>query len=156
MVLMLNGRELDPADLFRQYAAAFKGKRLLTWSPRMEKRLGEYGYSRKNREDSDIANDDAKPEAVMSLVGLLNAVQMAVLVSRNALGEFHRYVASCCTDLESGQQDIDDFIESTRRRPAKGSGAVFFRSRGSRKEDRALRVDERTRHAHRAEVLEAA
>lgn len=156
MVLMLNGRELNPADLFRQYAVAFKGRRMLTWSPRLEKRLAEYGYSRKDRDDDEIANDDAKPEAVMSLVGLLTAVQMAVLVSRNALGEFHRYVASCCSDQESGQQDIDDFIESTRRRPAKGSGAVFFRSRGDRPEDRALRIDERTRHAHRMEVLEAA
>ena len=156
MVLMLNGRELDPADLFRQYAAAFKGNRLLTWSPGLEKRLGEYGYSRKNRDDSEIANDDAKPEAVMSLVGLLDAVKLAVLVSRNALGEFHRYVANCCSDPESGQQDIDDFIEATERRPAKGSGAVFFRNRGSRKEDRDLRIDERTRHAHRAPLAEAA
>jgi hypothetical protein len=151
MFLMLNGRELDPAELFRQYAAAFKGRRMLTWSPGLERRLGEYGYSRKDREDAEIANDDAKPEAVMSLVGLLNAVQMAVLISRNALGEFHRYVANCCTDSESGQQDIDDFIDSTRRRPAVGSGAVFFRTGGNQPDARALRIDERTRYAHRGE-----
>lgn len=155
-VLMLNGRDLDPADLFRQYAVAFKGRRLLTWSRGLEKRLGEFGYTRKNREDYDIASDDAKREALMLEMGLLDREKLGVLVSRSALGEFHRYVQECCTDLESSQQDIDDFIESTRRRPAKGSGLVFFRIRSGFPELRGLQVDERTRHVHRAPVVEAA
>lgn len=149
LVLMLNGQDQDPADLFREYAAAFKGRRMLTWSPRLEKRLGEYGYSRGERDDVEIANDDARPQAVMSLVGLLDAVKVAVLVSRNAMAEFHRYVADWCDNPETGQEDIDNFIEDLRRRPAKGSGAVFFRSFGRRPEDRLLRINEHTRHVHR-------
>jgi hypothetical protein len=152
MLLMLNGQDVEPADLFRQYAAAFKGRRQLVWSPLLEKKLAEYGYSRKDREDADIVADDAGTEAVMSLVGLLDAVKLAVLVSRDAIGLFHRFVAEHCVDPETGQQDIDDFIESIRGNPSKGSGAVFFRRGGKSPEDRILRIDERTRGIHRGSV----
>lgn len=150
MVLMQHGQEVEPAELFREYAAAFKGKRMLVWSPGLEKALGEYGYSRKNRDDEEIARDDTREEAVMVDVGALDAIKLSVLVSRDAMGEFHRYVANCCTDPETAQQDIDDFIESLRQKAAKGSGAVFFRRGGRLPDDKALQIDDRTRRTHLA------
>jgi len=97
---------------FREYANAFDGKRMLTWSPHLRKSLN---LQEDERTDEEIAADE-KPEEVR--IGELSEDQFTVLLTRNAIGDFLRYVAESCHDLSSAQADLDGYIEALQRLPA--------------------------------------
>lgn len=97
---------------FREYADAFEGKRMLTWSPRLKRDLGLNDI---DLTDEEIAAAEL-PEEVRA--GSLNHDQFAVLLTRNALGDFLRYVQESCTDPATSQADIDAYILAMESRPA--------------------------------------
>lgn len=103
-----NSGDVQAATLFREFAEAFAGKRMLSWSPKL--RLLLTGCENELSDEDIAAHDDPVPEETR--VGDLHQDQFAVLLSRNRVGDFIRYVANCCFDVENAQQDIDDYIAS--------------------------------------------
>ena len=106
------------AALFREFAAAFEGKRMLSWSPKL--RLLLNGCEHELSDAELAAHDD--PEPGEHKVGELHKDQYAVLLSRNRLGDFIAYVARCCFDLDTGQADIDAYVASITALPKSHSG----------------------------------
>lgn len=94
------------AALFREYAEAFEGKRMLSWSPGLRKTLT--GMEHELPDEMIAAHDDPAPDE--ERVGELHIDQLAVLLSRNRMGDFLRYVAESCWNPATAQQDIDDYI----------------------------------------------
>ena len=104
-------------DQFREYADAFEGKRMLSWSRGLKKELT--GTEEKTDEQ---AADDALPEE--EKIGRISSVDLAILQSRHLLGEFLGYVAEFCTSSDSGQSDIDAYIELAKQLDRTGSGHI--------------------------------
>lgn len=102
---------------FREYAEAFEGKRMLSWSRGLKKRL--LGRE-EERTDEELAAAQA-PETERS--GGLTEEQYGVLLSRNKLGDLLRYVAENCTSPDAAQADINDFVDSIRPLPPTHSAA---------------------------------
>lgn len=100
------------AHRFREYAEVFQGKRMLSWSPGLKKRL--LGT------DADATDEElaAAPLAEEMRIGALTEGQFADLLSRNKVGEFIRYVAQSCSDPHSAQTDINDYLDAIRALPA--------------------------------------
>lgn len=99
------------AHRFREYAEAFTGKRMLSWSPRLKRILLGDDLE---QSDEEIA---AGPLVEESQVGAIDPEQFEVLLSRNKVGEFFRYVAQSCCDPTTAEQDIADYIDSLREQP---------------------------------------
>jgi hypothetical protein len=113
------------AALFREFAAAFEGKRMLSWSPKL--RLLLNGCESELSDEEIAAHDDPAPGE--SRAGELTQDQFAVLLSRNRLGEFVGYVARCCWQPETSQQDIDEYIATIATLPRARSSAYRQRTR---------------------------
>jgi len=105
-----NGDE-EAAALFREFAEAFEGKRMLSWSRGLRKKLT--GLEDELTDEQIAAHDDQAPDEVR--IGNLDQDQFALLLSRNMIGELIAYVARCCTNPETGQSDIDEFVEAVKR-----------------------------------------
>jgi hypothetical protein len=95
----------EAAAQFREYAEAFDGKRMLTWSRNLKKEL-------LGTEDEDDATlpDDPLPEE--QHVGRITSESLSILHSRRLLGEFLTYVAVHCIDLDSSQEYIDEYFKA--------------------------------------------
>jgi len=101
------------AALFREFAAAFTGKRMLSWSPKL--RLLLTGCENELSDDELAAHDDPAPGE--SRIGELSQDQFAIILGRNRLGDFIGYVARCCSDLDTGQADIDAYVAAIEALP---------------------------------------
>lgn len=113
-----HGGDEKAAALFREFAAAFEGKRMLSWSPKL--RLLLTGFEHELTDEQLAAHDDPAPGEVR--MGELHHDQYAVLLSRNRLGDFLAYVARCVFDLDTAQADIDAYVDSIRALPSSHSG----------------------------------
>lgn len=102
---------------FHEYAEAIRGKRAITWTPGLKKALNLGA----DRTDEEIAADDARPDQVE--IGALDRDQFQILLKRDSLPDFLRYVASSA----SNQADIDDYISAISTTPASRSGAVIIK-----------------------------
>jgi hypothetical protein len=100
-------------DLFREFAAAFEGKRMLSWSPKL--RLLLTGCENELTDAELAAHDEPAPDE--SKVGELTQEQFSILLGRNRLGDFIGYVARCCADPDTGQADIDAYVEAIAALP---------------------------------------
>lgn len=111
------------AARFREYAEAFFGRRMLSWSPGLRKalRLAD------DRDDEEIAADD-RPAPEEEQVGTISIEDLSALISRNMLGDFHRYVAESCIHPDRAQQDIDDYLRMVKAMPKFGRGQVLKRA----------------------------
>lgn len=94
------------AERFREFDAAFKLRRLLTWSPGLRKQLGL------GDEPPDEAIDDA-PDV---LVANVTPTQLAVVHARRALPDLLELVAMCC-DGPDAQHIVDEWISGLRQVP---------------------------------------
>lgn len=89
---------------FREFVAAFDGKRMLTWSPGLKLHFGI--------EDMDDDTASNEPEIDLDTenpVGFIDQTQLTRLVSHGAYGRFLAFIAEHGF-LEMGQQLIDDWI----------------------------------------------
>lgn len=101
---------------FREFAEAFHGKRLLTWS----KGLRDFFGLGEELADEEVPEpDDSTCDQV---VGTLNVEQWRVVVSREAQASLEEYAAMYCTDTARGQEDLNDFIVWLQAQPARGGG----------------------------------
>lgn len=105
--------------LFRIYADAFAGRRMLTYSPGLKDRLGLADV-----DDVDLANDDDVPAE--SRVGSISIQCLGVLWARGAVGELLAWVAEF-----GGEPDARDrlrqWIERVEGRPRIESGRIAWR-----------------------------
>lgn len=105
---------------FQEYAAAFTGKRALTWTPRLKTLLKV-----KDQTDEDILSaHETTPIPEESTVGSLTAEQFSTLTKHDHLGEFLEYVRDCCTDPDTSQADMDDYLLLLSRRTPAYSGSL--------------------------------
>lgn len=128
------------AELFRTYVAAFKGKRLLTWSPGLRKRLN---LSAEEAPDDQVAaQDDPLPEE--KNIASIDAEGLAVLVSRGLFGEFHLYVAESCSDPGTAQADVDDYIAWAKAQPKIGRGSIMTKKMFGSSQSGYMQIEEHT------------
>lgn len=119
---------------FREYAAAFEGKRMLVWSVGLKDRYGIRDLS-----DEELADADRPELPDEHVVGTITPEDLSLIVSRGAMGEFHTVVARHCRpDAENPghvAQILADYFEELRRRPKVGRGAIQIRRTFSRGRD---------------------
>jgi hypothetical protein len=113
------------AQQFREYAAAFEGKRMLSWSRGLKKDLT----------GQDEMTDEQAADAAMpaeETAGYINSAALSVLQSRKLLGNFLGYVAQYCTNPDTAQAEIDAYIEQAKEmtRTARGEVKVKMWSTG--------------------------
>lgn len=108
----------EACALFRAYADAFAGKRMLYWSPGLK---GRYGIA--DLDDDEAAAAD-RPEE--SKVGHITVEQLGQLHARRALGAFIEAAATHCThaDEEDNQREIEDIVDVLTHAPPNSSGMV--------------------------------
>lgn len=107
--------------LFREYAAAWRGKRQLVWSRGLK---DEFGV-REATDEELAAGADPMPDR--EEVARLDTKQWSVILSRAAIGEFLVYAAECCFNTTTAQEDIDEYIRHLKRRPATARGTMAIR-----------------------------
>jgi hypothetical protein len=105
------------AARFREFAVAFEGKRLLTWSPGLRKALNLGSEI----EDADLVDPPPEYETVASIT----AEQLSTLHRYRKLPECLELVAACGW-IEDFQSELDEWIEglSAAPPPAATSGAI--------------------------------
>ena len=106
------------AALFREFADAFEGKRMLSWSPKL--RLLLTGQENELSDAELAAHDDPAPEETR--VAFLAEEQFETLTARNKVGEFLTYVARCCWSIDTAQEDVDAYVAAIAALPASHSG----------------------------------
>jgi hypothetical protein len=105
-------------EQFREYAEAFEGKRMMSWSKGLKKEL----TGRDETSDEEAA-DQVLPEETVA--GKIDSEALSVIQSRRLLPHFLAYVAAYCSDPETAQADIDAYInEFARLIPRVAQGTV--------------------------------
>jgi hypothetical protein len=115
-----NGDALG-GEQFREYAAAFKGRRMLTWSPGLK---GALGLDELDETDEELAAAQLPEEAV---IGTISDEDLSVLTARNMLGQLLAFVAEYCYQPDTAQADIEDFMRYARELPRTASGTLSGR-----------------------------
>lgn len=108
--------------MFREFAEAFKGRRMLTWSPGLKKL-----FNIAELDDADIAAELGAPaKAEEFQAATISQAQFSTLTRANLLGAFLTYVATECADLFIAQELVDHWIERRAGEATfKGSGKVL-------------------------------
>lgn len=102
---------------FREYAEAFEGKRMLTWSRGLKKELTGL----------DDTTDEQAAEQVLpeeAAVGKIDSEGLSVLQSRRLLANFLEFVATNCSDVATAQAYIDEYLDAARELPKVARGEV--------------------------------
>ncbi len=100
-------------DLFREFSAAFKGKRMLSWSRGLRATLGALVEElREEATDEELAAmDRPMPDEVR--IGEIKPDALGLLLRSNKMGEFLEYAATCA----DSQQDLDDYVAAVASAP---------------------------------------
>jgi hypothetical protein len=113
-------------EQFREYAEAFEGKRMLSWSRGLKKEL----TGTEETTDEEAAEREMPEE---EKVGRIDSEGLSVLHSRRLLGHFLAFVAQFCHDPDTAQDHIDEYLSIARQefpRSAKGDVKVKMWCRG--------------------------
>jgi len=102
---------------FREYAEAFEGKRMLTWSRGLKKQL-----TGQDEITDEQAADQVLPEEAVA--GKIDAEALSILQSRRLLANFLAFVAHHCVDPETAQADIDAYLDYARTVPKVARGTI--------------------------------
>lgn len=104
-------------EKFREYAEAFQGKRMLSWSKGLKKLLLDV------EDDSDEeAAERELPDEVK--IARIDSEALSILHKRRLIPNFLGYVAEYCVDQDAAQQEIDDYIAWARTVPIVARGDV--------------------------------
>lgn len=130
----------EAGELFRTYAEAMEGQRMLYWSPKLKARFGVDDV-----DDEAIAADES-PALDEQRVATITAEDLSLLTSRRALGEMIEVVC-LVTDPDPAhvQACIRDFLEELRARPPSARGTVTKPRRRPDGEGRGIYVFDTTR-----------
>lgn len=103
-------------DQFREYIAAFEGKRMLTWSRGLKKDLtGLEEITDEQAADAEMPKEE--------IAGRIDSAAISTLNARNLMANFLAYVAEYCSGND-GQELIDDYLRDARSKPALRQGIV--------------------------------
>lgn len=100
---------------FVEFARAFLGKRLLTWSPGLRK-LFDF---EEDTSDEDAAAAELPEE---KHVARITPEQWKIVIERDARADLLEYAADACFDPDTSQRDVDEFIEYLAKLPKKSRG----------------------------------
>lgn len=112
------GGDGHAAAQFREYAIAFTGRRMLTWTPGLKAALG---LNERDESDEELAAAQLPEEET---IGAITPEDLSVLTARNMLGKFLAFVSEYCYDPSTAQADIDDFMAFAREHQRKSSGTI--------------------------------
>ena len=119
-------------EQFREYVEAFEGKRMLSWSRGLKKEL-----TGTDETSDDEAADREMPEEMN--IGRIDSEGLAILQSRRLLAPFLQFVAEHCSDPETAQAHIDEYLALAKEmipRSARGDVKVKMWSKGFMHVDR--------------------
>lgn len=125
LLVWAEGGDGDAVEQFREYAEAFEGKRMLSWSRGMKKEL----TGQEELTDDEAMALEMPEEAV---AGRINSEALSVLQSRRLVPNFLAFVAEYCANQETAQADIDAYVDYARttNKVARGDVKVKMHSRG--------------------------
>lgn len=115
--------DAEADHLFRDYAAAMEGKRMLYWSPGLKARLGVAELDDEDIAGADDADRDQEGKPVERMVATITADDLSLITSRHALGELLEFVAMV-HDPGAVAECVVDFLDHLRTRPKRGRGDV--------------------------------
>lgn len=104
------GAWVDPGQKFKEFADEFHGKRLLNWSRGLRDHFGLADEAKAEK----AAMLEALPED--ERIATLSADDWKIVLTRDARQELLDYLRRDCINKETAQADVDDFIESLKRR----------------------------------------
>lgn len=125
-------------EQFREYAQAFEGKRMLSWSRGLKKEL-----TGTDETTDDQAADRDMPDE--EKVGRIDSTALSILQSRRLMAHFMQYVVDHCGDPETSQERIDEYIRMAPDivpRASKGDVKVKLWQRGF------MHVDKEKEYVH--------
>jgi hypothetical protein len=105
------------AAKFREYVAVFEGKRMLSWSK---------GLKAKLLNEEDITDEEAAERELPEekTVGYLTSEDLSVIQARHLLPNFLAYVADYCHDIDTSQDEINEYIVWAKTVPRVARGDV--------------------------------
>jgi hypothetical protein len=107
-------------EKFKEFANVFLGRRLITWSEGLRAQFAiDEADDQQAAESSDVPDE--------RYVGQLDTDQWKLVLSRNARVELMRYVAECCHNPATSQDDLNDFVESLKSTPQRTRGWFYGR-----------------------------
>ena len=107
---------------FREFALAFEGKRMLTWTRGLKKHFGI------NEVEDEAAAEEKELELPTEhCVGELSNEQLQVLVKWGQYGEFLSFVARHCAIEQNPQQKIDEWIDKCKYGRERGGDILVDR-----------------------------
>lgn len=102
-------------ERFREFANAFLGKRLLTWSPGLRKH-----FALAADESDEAAADASLPEE--QACGWLTPDDWKIVIERDARAELLEYAAGSMTNKDTWKADLRDWLDWVATRPKVGRG----------------------------------
>ena len=113
-----NTGDRQAAALFREFSDAFTGKRMLSYSPKLKTTLGTGDLP-----DEVLAAID-KPMPDEETAGTISTDDYSEVVKRGAVGDLLEYSATCLTDPDTAQDDLDEWLAWLKSTPARFGGAL--------------------------------
>lgn len=104
--------------LFREFAEAFEGKRMLSYSPGLKKALGQGDLP-----DEVLASMD-NPMPDEHHAGRLSVDDFHEVVKRGAVGDLLDYAARYLSDPDTAENDLQDWITWLKTTPATMGGRL--------------------------------
>lgn len=109
------------AELFVEFADAFTGKRMLSYSPKLKSKL-EVG----DIPDEVLASMET-PMPEEESAGSLSVEDFHEVVKRGAVADLLDYAAACLNNPDTADDDLADWIEWLKQTPARYGGALRLR-----------------------------
>jgi hypothetical protein len=106
------------AALYREFVLCFDGKRMLSYSPKLKAQLGQADLS----DEVLAAMETPLPDE--QFAGSISVEDYHEVVRRDAVFELMDYAASCLTDQDTAQDDLNDWIAWLKTTPAHHGGAL--------------------------------
>lgn len=119
LVAHKNGDE-SAGEKFKEFANVFLGRRLITWSEGLRAQ-----FAIDETDDQQAAETSDIPEE--QYVGQLDTDQWKLVLNRNAQVELLHYVAACCHNPATAQEDLNDFVECLKNAPQRTRGWFYDR-----------------------------
>lgn len=118
LALSYSGEE-TAGELFKEFANVFLGKRLITFSPGLRSKFGLLADCESDEEAA------AKPDEANDFVGMLNHDQWRTVLRADARASLLAYAAGCCSNPETAQDDLNEFVESLKAAPVRSRGWFY-------------------------------
>ena len=109
------------AALFREFAEAFTGKRMLSYSPKLKGKL-EVGDI-----PDEVLASMSTPMPDEEAAGSLSLDDYHEVIRRGAIPDLLAYAASCLTNPDTAQDDLADWMTWLKQQPARLGGSLRMR-----------------------------